>query len=191
MNKKRMTGLFFISLGMILTLGDIRITGAFIGGSFFSWLGIVGLLSFVFGGVLTLDKRVLDPRSVLSGEKLKSRYRFMQSQRGSPDKESSWVTRYHAYPRERGEFQKGYIDTSKCPGGFYFSEDAEEAIEQVESRHLVSARDISVVKVKIAPGVYNGMVSTAYTPMGTAELIENKKIPKANRLIAKGLISIE
>ena len=52
MDKKRLIGLFFIFLGMSLVLGDIKVTGAVIGGGFFSSLGVVGVLSFVLGGML-------------------------------------------------------------------------------------------------------------------------------------------
>jgi hypothetical protein len=52
MNKKRLIGLSLVFLGMVLTLGDVRFTGAVIGGGFFSWLGMVGLLSFLIGGVM-------------------------------------------------------------------------------------------------------------------------------------------
>jgi hypothetical protein len=52
---KKLAGLFFIFLGMILTLGDVRMTGAIVGGeSFFSWIGMFGLMSFLIGGVIIL-----------------------------------------------------------------------------------------------------------------------------------------
>jgi hypothetical protein len=53
--ERRLAGLFFVFLGMILTLGNVRVTGAVVGaGSFFGWIGMIGLLSFLIGGIMVL-----------------------------------------------------------------------------------------------------------------------------------------
>jgi hypothetical protein len=199
MKKRIILGLSLIVLGLVIfflkPLGSL--TGFAIAGNIASvggvWLYILGF-GLMVGGILifntaTVEERV-DAHNILSYEKQKNDYRFRRSQGTSVEDPKAWVTRYHAYPRDEG-FNKGYIDLSKAKEGFYFSETPEEAIEQVEGRHMIEPRDISVIVIKIARGVYSGMVNRVFTGKGVAEAITSKKIPKANKLISKGLIRLE
>jgi hypothetical protein len=52
MNRKTAVGLFFLFLGAVSIVYDIRLTGAVIGGGFFSGIGTIGILSFILGGVM-------------------------------------------------------------------------------------------------------------------------------------------
>ena len=53
-SNKKIAGLLLVFLGMALSLGDVRLTGAVIGGGFFSLIGAIGLMSFLIGGVMVL-----------------------------------------------------------------------------------------------------------------------------------------
>ena len=79
MNKRKVGGLFFTFLGMVLTLGNVQITGAVIGGgSFLSWIGMVGMLSFLVGGVMVLMGESAY-REETAGELEKRAMRFAES----------------------------------------------------------------------------------------------------------------
>jgi hypothetical protein len=54
MNKKRVFGFSLMVGGSVLALTNVQITGAVIGGGFFSWIGMMGMLSFLAGGLMVL-----------------------------------------------------------------------------------------------------------------------------------------
>lgn len=204
----------YISVGLVMLLDSTHnITGLTINQGKTGGYSILAILYFFVGVMIligtgrlekivtqnnesrekerTVDRSKESPTNIALFQKLKEEYGFNDSQGSSRSDDSVWIVRYHAFPLKNG-FKLGYIDLSKTVEGFYFSESPGSAIEEVSQRYAISDEEVSVIKIKIAKSVYDGLgIQKVNTSKGIAESIPSKRIKVANKLIHKGLIVFE
>lgn len=201
--KQKAVGVLMILAGVIFVLaGFSGVTGFFILEGLKNFVGdkigfVIGLV-LVGGGIgifLLADERVLallrnyqtrqEARNVANKKRMIDEYRFQEATGYSSDDSNAWVTFYHAYPRNR-EFKRGRIDEKLAEKGFYLADSSREAIDVVSRMNALELRDISIMEVKIAKNIVNGILKRS----GDYEMIPKKKIKNANRLIEKGFIHL-
>jgi hypothetical protein len=218
---RRVISISLIVLGIFILISVPRFTGFAVSENSFLKIGfqIVGLV-FLIGGValiarekhkknndleeITTDSDVHNlAHNAANYEKLKERYRFIDSHGSVPEDENAYVVRYHAFPRGKSDFSRG-LSKEKAPQGFYMAETRQDAVETVERMQAIDTRDIDVVKIRISKNVYDATIlgrrgknsgivrigGTIYN-MDNAEVIPPEKYDKANRLIQKKLIRID